>query len=79
MGQLESLLAGNVDVNAPDPKGRRALVLAIQRGHIKAVKALLARGANPKTPDSRGITPISAAYSRGDLEILNTVQRSIRR
>jgi ankyrin repeat protein len=76
MRQLQEALSGNVDVNVPDSKGRRALILAIQKGHFEAVKALLAHGANPSQPDARGTTPMGAAYSRGSLEITNAVQRA---
>jgi uncharacterized protein len=76
--QLQAALAGNVDVNVPDAKGRRALILAIQKGHVDAVKMLLAHGANPNTPDARGTTPMSAAYSRGNLEIQNVLNRALR-
>jgi Ankyrin repeats (many copies) len=74
-GELQGELAGNVDVNALDPKGRRALILAIDHGHVDIVRTLLAHGANPNLPDAHGATPRSAAHTRGNFEILAILQR----
>jgi ankyrin repeat protein len=67
-------LAGNVDVNALDPKGHRALILAIEHGQVGIVRTLLAHGANPNLPDAHGATPRSAAHTRGNFEILAILQ-----
>jgi ankyrin repeat protein len=77
--QLQEALSGNPDVNVPDAKGHRALILAIQKGHFDAVKMLLAHGANANLPDLHGTTPMGAAYSRGSLEITNAVQRALQK
>jgi ankyrin repeat protein len=76
---LRSILENNIDVNAPDAKGRTALILAIQRGRLDAVKMLLSHGANPNKADAHGTTPMSAAYSRGNYEITQALQRSTHR
>ena len=78
LGILRNVLAGTVDVNARDAKGRTALILAIQYGHVDAVKMLLAHGANPNTTDSRGVTPMAAAHNRGNYEITAALERSSR-
>ena len=39
---------------------------AVQMGHREMVDWLLARGANPNTPDFRGKTPLDIALERGD-------------
>jgi ankyrin repeat protein len=70
------VLENNIDVNVTDSKGHTALILAIQRGRLDAVKMLLARGANPNKADGHGTTPMSAAYSRGNYEITQALQRS---
>ena len=46
---IEVLLAEGVDVNARTDYGITALILAAQRGHTEAVKALLAHQANRPT------------------------------
>lgn len=78
MAQLKTLLDNNIDLNALDSKGHTALILAIQRGRLDAVKLLLAHGANPNKADAHGVTPMTAAYSRGSYEITAALQRSIR-
>jgi uncharacterized protein len=64
-------------VNARDGKGRTALILAIQYGHVAAVKMLLAHGANASAADSHGTTPLSAAHNRGNFEIIAALDRSL--
>jgi ankyrin repeat protein len=78
MKGLQAALAGNVDVNALDPKGTTALILAIQNNHVDIVRALLAHGANPNTPDSRGYTPIRAARIRANFAIMTALENNAR-
>jgi ankyrin repeat protein len=73
---VQGALASNVDVNALDAKGHRALILAIAYGHVDVVRALLAHGANPNLPDTHGTTPLGAAHARGNFEILKVLERS---
>jgi DNA-directed RNA polymerase specialized sigma24 family protein len=73
IGGLQAALTGNVDVNSLDAKGHTALVL--MNGHVGIIRALLAHGANPNTPDSRGTTPLRAAYDRGNSDIVLLLQR----
>jgi len=61
-------------VNALSPTGQTALILAIQHNHVDAVKILLAHGANPNTPDGRGMTPVRAARQHS-YAILQALQR----
>jgi hypothetical protein len=74
--EMQGSLTGNVDVNALDAKGHRALILAIDHGHVDIVRTLLAHGANPTLPDTHGATPLSAAHARGNFEILAQLQRA---
>jgi len=76
MSGLHAALASNVDVNARDPNGRTALILAIQHNHSVIVKELLAHGANPNTPDSRGNTPLMAARIIANWGVFAALQRS---
>jgi hypothetical protein len=79
LAKLKDVLETNVDVNALDPKGHTALILAIQRGRTDTVKLLLAHGANPNQPDAHGTSPMTAAYARGDLQITHALQRSVKK
>jgi len=79
MSGLQTSLAGNVDVNALNADGQTALILAIQNNHLDVVRALLAHGANPNTPNSRGITPLRAARARANLAILTALESNGRR
>jgi len=78
MGRLNEVLASNVDVNSLDSKGRTALILAINRGHIDVVKALLAHGADATKVDSHGMSPKAAAHARGSFEIQAAIDRAAR-
>jgi hypothetical protein len=73
---VQGALANNVDVNALDAKGHRALILAIAYGQVDIVRALLAHGANPSLADAHGTTPLGAAHTRGNFEILKALERS---
>jgi len=75
MGILRTVLASNIDLNARDAQGRTALILAIQYGHVDAVKMLLDHGANPNTPDSHGVTPLAAAHTKGNYQIITALKR----
>ena len=78
LGILRNVLDNNIDVNARDTRGRTALILAIQYGHVAAVKMLLAHGANASATDSHGVTPLAAAHNRGNYEIIAALDRSLR-
>ena len=76
MTGLQAAFDSHVDVNSLSPNGESALILAIQHTHLEAVRALLAHGANPNTPDSRGLTPIRAARVRNNYPIVQALQHS---
>jgi hypothetical protein len=76
LAQVRNVIASNADVNALDPKGRRALIVAIEHSQVNVVKELLAHGANPKLADAHGKTPQSTAYARGNFEIMKALERS---
>lgn len=68
---LEALLAGHVDLNAPETvtiftgTGGSPLHLAAANGHAECVRALLRSGANPNQRDDSGRTPLHAAAEEG--------------
>jgi len=76
MTGLQAAFDSHIDVNSLSPSGESALILAIQHTHLDAVRALLAHGANPNTPDSRGLTPIRAARVRNNYPIVQALQHS---
>jgi hypothetical protein len=58
---LQALLADHIDIDARDPWGRTALMLAVRADQKEAVDVLLAAGADPNAADARGTTPLEAA------------------
>ena len=76
MPGLDAAFASQLDLNALNPGGQTALILAIQHNHVEAVRALLAHGANPNTPDSRGFTPMRIARVGNNYSILQALQHA---
>jgi hypothetical protein len=70
LAQLEAFSRGQTDLNAPDARGRTALMLATLNGRADAVAALLAYGADPRAADAQGMTPLAAARAAGNAEIV---------
>jgi hypothetical protein len=64
MNRLQAVLAGKVDLNGQDAKGRTPLTLAIEHGTVAQVRLLLAHGADPNTADAQHMLPIDAAHAR---------------
>jgi len=56
-------------VDAPDVRGRTALLHAVMAGQPAAVRALLAAGADPMRADAQGLTPRDAARYSANAEI----------
>jgi hypothetical protein len=75
LAALQGLLGKQTDVDARDPSGRTALMLATLRGHTEAVVALLAHGADPNAADAQGITPLAAAAAGDQPAIVAALQR----
>ena len=63
MAPLEALLARSeeVEVDAADERGYTALVLAAQGGHVEAIEALVAQGAEVNVADKAGNTALMTA------------------
>ncbi|MGA2708401.1 MAG: ankyrin repeat domain-containing protein [Steroidobacteraceae bacterium] len=73
---LSSLLERPVDIDARDPQGRTALMLATLHARAAAVEVLLAHGADPNIPDTRGMTPLDVARSQNQAQIVTALQRA---
>ena len=67
---LKRLLADpSTRLEAVDAQGRSALMLAVAAGHARAVRLLLAAGADPGHADASGRTPRDAARAGTNAEI----------
>ena len=72
---LQSLLRDqHTDINSRDDAGRTALLVATLHGQTKAVKLLLAHGADPNLADADGVTPLRAA--NGHPAIITALKRA---
>lgn len=67
------LIARGADIGHRDNTGNTALFTAITHGHAEVVRQLLARGADPTAPVA-GVTPIDAARSRGEDDIVRLLR-----
>ena len=50
------------DINARNPGGKTALLLAVESGNDETVKVLLSNGADPKLKDTSGNTPLKVIF-----------------
>ncbi|MCL7038708.1 hypothetical protein MKW94_022087, partial [Papaver nudicaule] len=53
-----------IDVDLKDERGNSPLMHSIMGGNIKTVEYLLEKGADPKTSNSRGCTPLHPAAGK---------------
>lgn len=58
---LTALADAGADLNAQDPEGTPALIIAIINGHYEAARVLLQKGADPNVADIKGMTALYAA------------------
>jgi ankyrin repeat protein len=61
MESARALAESGADLNATDPAGATALVLAIINSHYDLAALLIEKGANPNIADEAGMTPLYAA------------------
>ena len=73
---VQAALDSQVDVNARDPEGRTALMIATRHGQTKAVLTLLAHGADPNVSDAKGFTPLRIANSAGNSSIIVALKKA---
>ncbi len=76
ISRLKALLDEPIEVDARDPAGRTALMLAVISDQAQAVHALLARGADPNATDSSGTTPLAAALAANQADIIAALRRA---
>ena len=69
IAKMQSAINDGVDVNVKDPSGMPALNMAVENGHLSAVKFLLNNGAAVDITDKDGDTPLSRAIDHDNLEI----------
>jgi ankyrin repeat protein len=63
-------LLRDTQVNAAQVDGMTALHWAVRHDHLETAKALLAAGANPKTENRYGVTPLSLACTNGNAAMI---------
>ncbi|XP_023699951.1 ankyrin repeat domain-containing protein 13B isoform X1 [Paramormyrops kingsleyae] len=75
--QLEKELSASeqVEVEAPDPRGRTPLHLAVTLGHLECAQVLLQHGANVSKENSNGWTVLQEAICTRDPELVRLVLR----
>ncbi len=71
---VEKAIANGLDVKgALNQEGWTALMIAANRGHIEAIKALIQAGANIEAKDKAGWTPLMYAASEGRTEAIKVL------
>jgi ankyrin repeat protein len=61
------------NIDAIDPTGSTALILACQNGHIKVVEYILSHHPDPELANNYGVNPLIAAASNGRLDIVKLI------
>jgi ankyrin repeat protein len=73
LARVKALIDAKTDVNAAEPDGFTALMLASEKGHLEVVRALVDAKADVNAKLSYGITALMWAASRGHLEIVRAL------
>lgn len=68
---LEFLRAAQFDLEEPDAKGKTALILAVEKGDLRAVKWLVTHGARLDAQTAEGDSVMHCAVRNGNLEQLD--------
>src|SRR5450432_2057179 len=68
---VQSLLAQHADVNGAQPDGATALAWAVYLDDRESADLLLAAGANVKTADEYGETPLTLAAANGNAALVD--------
>jgi hypothetical protein len=76
LAAARALLSSSFDVDARDPSGRTALMLAIAQGHADVVDALLAHGADANAADASGVRPLQMAGAQRNQRIIDSLLRA---
>ncbi len=72
--QVEALVQQGTPVDARDPEGKTALMLAALNGHTATVQQLLALRANPALVDRDGLTAAQLAAQRGHTRLVELLE-----
>lgn len=64
-GRIDELLDSGADIDSKDPRGRTALIHAVESGEFRTVERILAAGAHPDITGPDGVSPLSAAVLLG--------------
>ena len=67
--QVRKLVEQKTDVNAAQPDGTTALMWAVHWNDVDLTRALLKAGANPKTANRLGASPLSEAAALGNASL----------
>lgn len=61
-------------IDARDPDGNTALMMAAYHGNADTVEMLIERGANINIPNNRNQSPIAGAIFKGEDEVVHTLR-----
>jgi ankyrin repeat protein len=75
LATAELFVKAGIDVNAVDPNGNSALVIAANKNNADVVRFLMENGANPDVKGSKGLIPLDDAASLGNLESVKELIR----
>lgn len=68
--ELVEFLEHGLPVDARDPDGNTALMLAAYHGHAEAVRRLIGLGADVDLRNNRDQSPIAGALFKGEVEVV---------
>ena len=72
--KVEALVQQGTPVDARDPEGKTALMLAAMNAHTATVQRLLALRANPALVDRDGLTAAQLAAQRGHARLAELLE-----
>ena len=70
-GRIDELLDSGTDIDSKDPRGRTALIHAVESGEFRTVERILAAGAHPDITGPDGVSPLTAAVLLGREDLVN--------
>jgi ankyrin repeat protein len=75
--KLAGWLKDYAEANKPDAEGQTALLQAAQKGDLKTVRSLLAKGADATMFDDKGQTPVMLAAAEGHADVVAALLKSL--
>ena len=70
-GRINELLDSGTEIDSKDPRGRTALIHAVESGEFRTVERILAAGAHPDITGPDGVSPLTAAVLLGREDLVN--------